>query len=288
MTYEDPTEDDDAKAIQDVAGNDAAGFSGNVRNNSTVAPGTPGAPRNLEATADGQSRIDLAWDPPTDDGGRTVTGYRIEYHDGACTTPYTGTWTMLATDTGSDDTEFTDNGGGNGLAPGTTRCYRAYAINSEGTGTDASNEDAATTDATTPDAPGALMAAVNGRQVTLSWTTPANGGSAITEYEYRQSTDGGMNWTVWMDISGSGPTTTSQPRLQPEGEHGLHLRGAGGECGGERRRGQRGRHDTGGGAGDGGAGPGGGSPTGLRIRPARAMAGCSCGSSRRPTTAARR
>ena len=44
--------------------------------------------------------------------------------------------------------------------------------------------------------------------VVLSWTDPSE--PAIDKYQYRQSTDGGSNWSPdWEDISGSGASTTS-------------------------------------------------------------------------------
>ena len=38
----------------------------------------PGAPRSLDAEADGTSRIALSWRAPTSDGGSRITGYHIE------------------------------------------------------------------------------------------------------------------------------------------------------------------------------------------------------------------
>lgn len=43
----------------------------------------------------------------------------------------------------------------------------------------------------------------------LSWTEPANGGLAITHYEYRYRRTGEASWGEWATITGSGPTTTS-------------------------------------------------------------------------------
>ena len=44
----------------------------------TTEATVPGTPRNLDAEADGTSRIALSWREPTSDGGSRITGYRIE------------------------------------------------------------------------------------------------------------------------------------------------------------------------------------------------------------------
>ena len=65
--------------------------------------------------------------------------------------------------------------------------------------------------AQSPPAPAAVtnLAAVAGdQQVTLSWTDPNN--ESITTYQYRQSTDGGSNWSPdWTNITDSDENTTS-------------------------------------------------------------------------------
>ena len=65
--------------------------------------------------------------------------------------------------------------------------------------------------AQSPPAPAAVtnLAAVAGdEQVTLSWTDPNN--ESITTYQYRQSTDGGSNWSPdWTNITNSDKNTTS-------------------------------------------------------------------------------
>ena len=61
---------------------------------------------------------------------------------------------------------------------------------------------------TGPAAPAGLSAQAGNRQVTLSWTNPNN--AEISGYQYRQSTDGGTNWSPdWTNIPGSDASTTS-------------------------------------------------------------------------------
>ena len=95
----------------------------------------PGPPTGLTATAVGGTRIDLSWTEPTDIGGSAITGYRIEWSaDG------NDPWTELVPDTGTTATGHRDTG----LGSETTRHYRVFAINNDGTG-GASNVGHATT-----------------------------------------------------------------------------------------------------------------------------------------------
>ena len=67
-------------------------------------PTTPGAPGNIGATPNGQTRIDLSWHTPSDDGGAEVTGYQIQVSvDGTA-------WSNLAANTGSTDTRYSQTG----------------------------------------------------------------------------------------------------------------------------------------------------------------------------------
>ena len=147
VTYTDPTGGNDANAIQDSAGNDVATFTTGVNsvpavnNLSTTAATAPDAPTSLTAENSGSigsAKIDLSWTAPADNGGRIITGYKIEVSsDGG------NAWTDHVATTGDNNTIYTHTG----LPDGATRHYRVSAINSIGTST-ASNVDSATTAAT--------------------------------------------------------------------------------------------------------------------------------------------
>ena len=95
----------------------------------------PGVPTDLSASTGGETRINLSWTAPGDDGGSSIIGYRIEVSpDG------NANWTEFVANTGNTDTTYAHIG----LAAGTTRHYRVSAINSAGAG-DPSNIDDATT-----------------------------------------------------------------------------------------------------------------------------------------------
>ncbi|MYK65109.1 MAG: fibronectin type III domain-containing protein [Gemmatimonadetes bacterium] len=177
---------------------------------SDVAVGTtgdsraPGAPRNLTATAVGQSVIELEWSAPTDVGDSTVTGYRIEVSA-------SGTdWTDLRRNTNTATTTFRQRG----LPPGSRRYYRVSAISAVGTGV-ASDVASARTDATVPGAPTALRATPRGQtQIDLAWTAPSDdGGAAIAGYRIEVSEDPDADWTVLAASTGSTSTTYSHTGL---------------------------------------------------------------------------
>ena len=153
----------------------------------------PGVPTNLNATADGQAAIDLAWEAPLDTGNAPITGYRIEVSsDGSG-------WEDLLANTGSAATTYAHGG----LDPGTTRYYRVSAINSAGTGAASNAASASTEEAPLP-------------VVTISAVSnsPTEGAPAVFEL----TRDGDLNSSLSVDvavtetgdmISGSAPSTVS-------------------------------------------------------------------------------
>ena len=95
----------------------------------------PTAPRDLNATAVGDNRINLTWDAPDSNGGSAITGYKIEVSNNGRTN-----WTTRVANTGSSNRTHSHTG----LSAGDIRHYRVSAINASGTGPH-SNVDSATT-----------------------------------------------------------------------------------------------------------------------------------------------
>ena len=181
------------------------GEASNVARATTEAT-LPGAPRSLNAQADGTSEIDLSWQAPGSDGGAQVTGYRVEV-----SSDRGGTWHNLVPNTRSTRTTYTHSG----LKPATTRHYRVSAINRIGVGR-ASGVSSATTDATVPDPPTGLAAtATSPTQIDLVWTAPAyDGGAPVTGYRIEVSPTG----ADWLDLrpnTGSTSTSYSHTGLLP-------------------------------------------------------------------------
>ena len=177
----------------------------------TQAISAPDAPTNLIATASGQTRIDLSWTAPVNNGGAAITGYRIQVSSNG-----TGNWTNLAGgNTNSTATTYSHTG----LTAGTTRHYRVRAINSVGAGAP-SDVAHATTDAATvtaPEAPANLTATAPGpTRIDLSWTAPSsNGGSSITGYQIQVSPSGTGNWSPLVGNTRNTNTTYAHTDLSP-------------------------------------------------------------------------
>ena len=178
-----------------------------VASATTEAASVPNAPTGLSATASGRTRIDLSWTAPSDNGGASITGYRIQVSPNG-----TSNWTdLVANKTGTSHSHMN-------LDPGTTRHYRVYAINSVGESASASSVASATTEAASvPNAPTGLSATASGRtRIDLSWTAPSdNGGASITGYRIQVSPNAGTTWANREDVTGGSTTTYAHTGLTP-------------------------------------------------------------------------
>jgi large repetitive protein len=166
---------------------------------------TPTAP-DLTATvapADGigSGQVRLSWTARQSNGSE-ITDYLIESStDGQ-------TWTAVDDGVSGDPTYMVD-----GLTNGTAYQYRVTAINAVGIG--APSADVTATPVWVPAAPDGLTAAlapatgVSSGQVKLTWTTPIDNGSTITDYIIESSTDG-QTWTAVDD--GMSPAATATVR----------------------------------------------------------------------------
>ena len=122
VEYADPSADDDARAVQDPAGNDVASFGPETANNLVLsgAPVVPAAPAAPALTVTGPRTIEVDWDAPADNGD-AITRYVIEVSgDGT-------TWTTAKLTQGTFYRDET-------VHPGSKRHYRITAQNVHGSG----------------------------------------------------------------------------------------------------------------------------------------------------------
>ena len=159
----------------------------------------PGAPMGLTATADGQTEIDLSWTAPSDDGGATITGYRIEVSTEG------SSWRDLVSDTGSTSTSYSHTG----LSAGNTRHYRVSAINSAGAG-DSSNVANATTLGVDRAALVALYNATDGE----NWSYKRNWLSETSIERWYGVTTDGNGHVIELDLNGNNLKGTIPPELR--------------------------------------------------------------------------
>jgi titin len=147
----------------------------------------PGPPRNLTATAADLSAV-VTWLAPTDPGGSNITGYTVTAADSTLASRggQTCSWTSGALSCTTT-----------GLTNGDSYTFTATATNSLGTGVASSASSSILPAVTAPAAPAGLKATPGNTTAALSWTAPANGGSAITGYNvYEATTSGAENYSA--------------------------------------------------------------------------------------------
>ncbi|MEK6963266.1 MAG: fibronectin type III domain-containing protein [Nanoarchaeota archaeon] len=142
----------------------------------------PSAPQNLGASA-GDQYVSLSWNPPANNGGATVTLYKI-YRG---TSP--GGETLYSSTSATTFFEMS-------VLNGVTYYYKVSAVNAIGESA-LSNEVSATPfsipTTTVPSAPINLVASGGANSATLSWNVPSNnGGASITSYKVYRSTASGQ------------------------------------------------------------------------------------------------
>jgi hypothetical protein len=182
-----------------VAAVTSAGTGSYSNTDSAQGANVPSAPQNLMATPGGAlGAVDLAWDPPANDGGRPVTSYLLERS-------LTGGSTWLPAIPIGTSPSYTDAACGAAVL-----CtYRVSATNLIGTGAPSNTASASGTNLSPPLNLVATTSANTLGGVLLTWDYPADdGGFPILSYEYRYQTNSGA-FTGWTSTgTGIGRTFT--------------------------------------------------------------------------------
>ena len=169
-------------AVKDAAGNGILAVGTTTVLNQVSA--APSAPTNLMAEPapdeTPQLAVDLSWTAPNSDGGSAITSHQYRYNRNSGSF---GNWTTIANSAvnGANATSFTVKGLSAVNNALTTFEFEVRAINDNGNGAES---DPATATIDVPDNIALSMATVGNRQVTLTWSTPNNNGSAILRYQY--------------------------------------------------------------------------------------------------------
>jgi titin len=137
----------------------------------------PSEPLDLRISA-GNEHLTLTWDPPGNNGGSPVTGYKV--YRGAVSGGETYLLTLGV------QLSYVNTGLENGL----TYYYRISALNVIGEGP--LSDEASATPVSVPGAPAGLTASPGNGQVYLEWSAPDDNGAAIIHYiVYRNGEDVG-------------------------------------------------------------------------------------------------
>ena len=168
-----------------VATNSAGSSPASTPSNPAMPVAAPGAPTALTATV-GSASAFLTWGASASNG-LTLTDYEVQFSTDSGTS-----WTTFA-----DGTGVTTAATVTGLTNGNTYNFRVRGVNLLGGGTWSAPSSGATP-ATIPGTPTSVSYSATNAQATVTFTAPANGGAAISRYQY--SINGGASW---INLSGT-------------------------------------------------------------------------------------
>ncbi len=176
----------------------------------------PTAPTNLQATAAGETQINLTWNASTDNVG--ISEYRVERCQGSNCTNFTA----LPTAAPITATTYSDTG----LSVNIGYRYRVRAVDLAGNFGPYSNDAGVTTpDRTPPSVPGNLRTtAVRETEIVLAWD-PSNDNIGVARYEI-QRCQGNNNCTNFEQIATTTTPGYTNTGLTPDTPYRYRVRAA--------------------------------------------------------------
>ena len=162
--------------------------------------GVTNAPLSLSASS-GVGQSPLTWTAP-DPNGSAISDYIVQY--------------STSFNFSSAVTTFTDGVSANayatvtGLAASTTYYFRVASVNQVGQSGWSSIGSAST--AGVPSQMSAPTSSAGDRTFTISWSTPANNGSAISSYTVQYSLNGGSSWSTAETFSSGSTEFTNRSK----------------------------------------------------------------------------
>ena len=159
----------DVSAVSTIGSGTASAHSEALTIPLTV-PGVPDAPT---LTAPSSTEIAVAWSAPVDDGGSSITGYRVNLYKGSELVKTATTDALTLTFTG--------------LTRATAYTAEVIAVNAIGGDSVSDRSAVVSTPATIPGIPTTVtLTAPSATEIAASWTAPSdNGGTAVTSYSVK-------------------------------------------------------------------------------------------------------
>ena len=160
-----------------------------------TAATVPGSPTSVQGVP-GNSAVTLNWVAPTNNGGRVIINYLVEFsvNDGS-------TWTIYTKPASSTTTLSVT-----GLENNVEYLFRVSAINSVGTGASSLVSDGIRPLSNRPSQPRSLSVSRAALSATLTWTAPIYG--SPTNYVVEYSDDNGDTWSTYPDPDTVSTSTT--------------------------------------------------------------------------------
>ena len=175
----------------------------------------PGIPTNVTALA-GHRQITVAWTPPADDGGASITSYTVAYRANAfvCPTTLDSAWTQRTT---ARNTVTLSN-----LANGTAYLLCVNANNRAGGSGWAT---ASATPASAPGTPTNVNLTGGDGQITATWTAAPDNGARITNYTVQRCNAArGACASTWINAGTVTTTRHTISGLSDGASYGIRIR----------------------------------------------------------------